>query len=397
MIKRINYINYLMKFRDKDVVKVITGIRRSGKSELMKQYIQELIIDDIEENKIIYMNFESLQYDNIQDYKSLYNYIMNKYDGTSRYYLLFDEIQKVDEWEKAVASLRVDINCDIYITGSNAYLLSSEIATLLSGRSVEIHMFPLSFAEFIQGNQNLQKTEAFDKYIKFGGFPGLLEMDNDLNLCSDYLEGIYNTVVVKDILIRTKITNMDLLNRLMLFMTENIGNLISATKIANYMKSNGSNTHPATIIEYIEAFEKAFILHKAKRYDVKGKRILRSPDKYYISDIGLRSYLHGFAVMDIGRILENIIYIELLRRNYKVSVGIDNKFEIDFIARNNEAIEYYQVSLSIVDKSVEERELAGFRSIANQHKKTLLTMDYGNNKTEDGIYIVNLVDWLLND
>jgi len=395
MIKRIKYIEYLSRFRDKDVIKVITGIRRSGKSVLLKQYEQELIKDNIDKKNIIYMNFESLHYESIHSYKDLYDYVVNKYDENGKYYLLFDEIQKVVDWEKAIASLRVDINCDIYITGSNAYLLSSEIATLLSGRSVEIHIFPLSFAEFIIENQDLLKNEAFDKFMKFGGFPGLLEMNHDLNLCSDYLEGIYNTVVVKDIFARTKITNMDLLTRLMLFMSENIGNLVSATKIADYMKSNGASTHPATIIEYIDAFEKAFILYKAKRYDIKGKRILRSPDKYYISDIGLRSYLHGFEVMDIGRVLENIVYIELLRRNYKVRVGADNKFEIDFVARNNEATEYYQVSLSVVDSVVKERELFGFRNIDDQHKKTLLTMDYGNAKTEDGIYIINVIDWLL--
>jgi len=395
MIKRTEYIDYLSKFRDKDVIKVITGIRRSGKSILMKQFQEELVKSNISKNNIISMNFESLQYEAIKDYKDLYDYIVSKCINKDKYYLLLDEIQKVKQWEKAIASFRVDINCDIYITGSNAYLLSSEIATLLSGRSVEIHVFPLSFSEYLEVNKELEPTETFDKYIKYGGFPGLIEMDHDINLCSDYLEGIYNTVVVKDILTRTKITNMDLLTRLMLFLTENIGNLVSANKIANYMKSNGLNTHPATIIEYIEAFEKAFILHKAKRFDIKGKKILRSPDKYYISDVGLRGYLHGFKVMDIGRVLENIIYIELLRRNYTVLVGADNKFEIDFIAKNNEGTQYFQVSLSIVDPKVKERELAGFRQISDQHRKTLLTMDYGNIITEDGINIKNIIDWLM--
>ncbi len=380
---------------NKDVVKVITGIRRSGKSVLLKQFFDILIDDGIKEEQIIYLNFESLTYDTLNEYRSLYNYIMDLCKSKQKYYLLFDEIQKVIEWEKSVASFRVDLDCDIYITGSNAYLLSSEFSTLLSGRSVELHIYPLSFSEYLSGNSSLPVGEAFDKYMQFGGFPGLLELEHDLRLCSDYLEGVFNTVVVKDILSRTKVTNTDLLTRLMLFMSENIGNLISGNKIADYMKSNGMNAHVATVIQYIEAFEKAFILHKARRYDVRGKKVLRSPDKYYLTDIGLRSYLHGFEMMDRGRVLENIVYLELLRRHYKVAIGTGSNYEIDFVATNENGVEYYQVSLSVMDERIRERELKGFRNIGDQHKKTLLTMDYGNTKTEDGIYLENIIEWLL--
>lgn len=268
----------------------------------------------------------------------------------------------------------------IYITGSNAYLLSSEISTLLSGRYVEIHVIPLSFAEYNAYYKSIDKSKKFENYIKQGGFPGLLEYGNDMEVCSNYLEGVYNTVVVKDIISRSSIHNTEILKRILIYMIDNIGNLISANKIANYLTSRGNKTTVATVIDYLHAFEKAYILYKVKRFDVKGKRILRSPDKYYISDIGLRSQFYDYGIQDIGRVLENIVYLELFRRGNKISVGSNNKFEVDFIATNNEGTKYYQVSLSAADKLVMERELKGLRQISDQHEKILLTMDYGNLK-----------------
>jgi predicted AAA+ superfamily ATPase len=316
MISRVAYLKKLIDFRDKQVIKVITGIRRSGKSVLLQQFRDHLVSSGVDPNKIILINFESLQYDNIANYKDFYDHIRNQIKQ-GRYYLLLDEIQVVERWEKAIASFQVDFDCDIYITGSNAFLLSSELASHLAGRFVEIHIFPLSFKEIVSHQQEDPQI-VFRDYLKYGGFPGLIEFEKREDLAKDYLDGIYNTVVVKDILSRNNFQNISLLNSILKFMIDNVGNLVSANNIADYLSSNGQKTHVGTVLNYLEAFENAYILYKAERYNIKGKRILKSPRKFYIVDSGIRNTILGFRDLDIGRVLENIVYLELKRRGLKL-------------------------------------------------------------------------------
>jgi predicted AAA+ superfamily ATPase len=394
MISRVAYLKKLIDFRDKQVIKVITGIRRSGKSVLLQQFRDHLVSSGVDPNKIILINFESLQYDNIANYKDFYDHIRNQIKQ-GRYYLLLDEIQVVERWEKAIASFQVDFDCDIYITGSNAFLLSSELASHLAGRFVEIHIFPLSFKEIVSHQQEDPQI-VFRDYLKYGGFPGLIEFEKREDLAKDYLDGIYNTVVVKDILSRNNFQNISLLNSILKFMIDNVGNLVSANNIADYLSSNGQKTHVDTVLNYLEAFENAYILYKAERYNIKGKRILKSPRKFYIVDSGIRNTILGFRDLDIGRVLENIVYLELKRRGFDVRVGVDGQFEIDFIAtRANEKL-YIQTALSLADEKVKNRELQGLLSIKDNYRKILLSMDFHINEEIDGIYIQNIIDFLLN-
>ncbi|HCS39467.1 MAG TPA: ATPase [Anaerolineaceae bacterium] len=394
MISREAYLQKLVDFQDKNIIKVITGIRRCGKSVLLQQFRDHLASSGISPEKIILLNFESLQYENITNYKSFYDYI-NNIVQQGRYYLLLDEIQAVEHWEKALASFQVDFDCDIYITGSNAFLLSSELATLIAGRYVEIHIFPLSFKEIVSQQQEDPRI-LFQDYLKYGGFPGLVEFEKSDDLVRDYLDGIYNTVVVKDILTRNKFQNISLLNTILKFMIDNVGNLISANNIADYLSSNGQKTHVDTVLNYLEAFENAYILYKTERYNLKGKRILRSPQKFYIVDSGIRNTLIGFRDLDIGRVLENIIYLELRRRGYDVRVGVDEQFEIDFIATKNDEKLYIQTTLSLTDAKVKSRELQGLLSIKDNYRKILLSMDFHINEEIEGIRIQNIIDFLLN-
>ncbi|MEA3424457.1 MAG: ATP-binding protein [Bacillota bacterium] len=395
MIIRKIYLDKLINYRDTKVIKVITGIRRSGKSILLDQFYEYLIDSGIEERQIVKINFESIKYDAITDYKNLYEYVESKIIKNKKIYILLDEIQKVVEWEKALTSFQVDYDCDIYITGSNAYLLSSELATYLSGRYIEIHILPFSFREFVEIENEKQREKLFDLYLKQGGFPGLYEFSIVENAKKDYLEGIYNTIVVKDIIERSKVTDVDLMRRILRYLIDNTGNLVSANKISNFLKSSGRKTTTKTVIDYLTAFENAFILYKVKRYKIKGKQILNSPDKYYVVDLGLRRMIHGFESFDIGRALENIVYLELVRRGYQIYVGADDNFEVDFIAMKEEEKVYYQVSLSIVDEKVKEREVKGLLSIKDNYKKVLLTMDYSSNELIEGIEQINIVDFLL--
>ncbi|PKO01776.1 MAG: ATPase [Chloroflexi bacterium HGW-Chloroflexi-5] len=394
MISRDVYLKKLIDFQDKNVIKVITGIRRCGKSVLLQQFRDHLFLSGINSDNIILINFESLQYESITNYKSFYDYIRNLI-REGRYYLLLDEIQAVEHWEKALASFQVDFDCDIYITGSNAFLLSSELATLIAGRYVEIHIFPLSFKEIVSQQKQDSQT-VFRDYLKYGGFPGLVEYEKKEDLAREYLDGIYNSVVVKDILTQNKFQSISILNAILKFMIDNVGNLISANNIADYLSSNGQKTHVDTVINYLEAFENAYILYKTERYNLKGKRILRSPHKYYIVDSGIRNTILGFRDLDIGRVLENIVYLELRRRGYDVRVGVDDQFEIDFIATKNDEKLYVQTTLSLADDKVKYRELQGLLSIKDNYRKILLSMDYHVNEETEGIRIQNIIDFLLN-
>lgn len=399
MKKRDLYLNKLTKFKDKQFIKVITGIRRCGKSTLLKLFRRYLLENDVSEKQIIYINFESMQFDDIKDYKLLYEYIKEHLVAKSRTYLLLDEIQEVIHWEKAVNSFLVDFNVDIYITGSNAWLLSSELSTLLSGRYVEIKMLPLSFKEymnFIKEPSN-DREKNFQSYLRYGGLPPIIELNNNFDMIQPFLSGIYNTVLMKDIVQRNTVRDPALLDNLVRFLADNIGNSISTKKISDYLTSAGRKTTPATIDNYLQMLEKAFIFYKANRYDIKGKLYLKTQEKYYIVDTGIRNNLLGLRNMDYGHILENIIYMELLRRGFDVYIGKIGSMEVDFIAVKANKKIYYQVSASILDEKTKDRELRSLVSIPDQYDKVLLTMDRPYVEDFEGIKWVNIIDFLLED
>jgi len=396
LIKRTLYLKALADFKDKNLIKVITGIRRSGKSILLEQFCDFLRASGVDEDRIVMINFESLQYESIKDYKNLYQYISKKIVPHKTTYILLDEIQEVGNWEKALASFQVDFQCDIYITGSNAYMLSSELATYISGRYVEMHILPLSFREYLSGVE-IDKDQAFNQYLEFGGLPGLLELNGRDDLYRHYMEGVYNTIVVKDIIGRSNIKETDLLESILLYMIDNIGNLISANNIANYLTSSGRKTYVSTVSEYLSSLEKAFILYKAKRCDIKGKRLLSSPFKYYLVDTGFRNIVLGRREMDIGRVLENIVYLELKRRGYDLQIGVESNYEVDLVASRGTEKNYYQVCLSIADDDVRKRELRSLQSIKDNYPKFLLTMDFHVKEEIGGIKLINIKDFLLED
>lgn len=399
MKERDLYLDKLIKFKDKQFIKVITGIRRCGKSTLLKLFREYLLKFDVSEKQIIYINFESIQFDDIKDYKLLYEYIKEHLAAKSRTYLLLDEIQEVIHWEKAVNSFLVDLNVDIYITGSNAWLLSSELSTLLSGRYVEIKMLPLSFKEYMQfiekPSNNIE--EDFQLYLRYGGLPPIIELNNNLDMIQPFLSGIYNTVLMKDIVQRNTVRDAALLDNLVHFLADNIGNSISTKKISDYLTSAGRKTTPATIDNYLQMLEKAFIFYKASRYDIKGKLYLKTQEKYYIVDTGIRNNLLGLRNMDYGHILENIVYLELLRRGFDVYIGKIGNMEVDFIATKTNKKVYYQVSASILDEKTKERELRSLMNIPDQYDKILLTMDKPYVEDFDGIKWINIIDFLLTD
>lgn len=393
MINRKTYLEKLIAFKDKQIIKVITGIRRCGKSVLLQQFNDYLLQSGVSSEQILLLNFESMKYDTITNHRALYEFI-REHIQPGRTYLLLDEIQEVNGWEKTVASVQLDFDCDIYITGSNAYLLSSELATHIAGRYVEIHMLPLSFKEYMS-TKNGNASDHFRTFLRYGGFPGVLELEERDELIRDYLDGVYNTIVVKDILTRNRFQDVDLLDLLLKFMIDNVGNLVSANNIANYLTSSGRQTHVNTVLDYLRAYEQAFILYRAERYNLKGKRILRSPDKFYIIDSGIRNARLGFRDLDIGFMIENLVYFELLRRGYDVKVGVDERFEVDFIATRQDEKVYYQVTLSLVDKMVLERELKGLLSIRDNYPKVLLSMDFHMDEEIKGIHLQNIIDFLL--
>jgi len=397
MIIRENYLKLLIDFKDKSVIKVITGIRRCGKSTLMLQFIDFLKKSGIEDDNIIYINLESFQYDYIKDYIHLYELIEQKISKNCRYYVFIDEVQNVEQFEKAVNSLTIDYNVDLYITGSNAYLLSSEISTLLSGRYVEINVFPLSFKEYASQWSNQDHETTFNRYMKYGGFPFLAHEQNE-NIINNYLDGIYNTVVLKDIIKRNNIKEINQLENILKMVLSSVGSLISPHSISKMFKNEGKRITNETVERYIEMFCNAFIINKAVRFDIKGKGYLKTLNKYYVTDLGLRNNLLGYRQIEVTHALENIIYYELLRRGYKVDIGKVNNSEVDFIARKNNTIEYYQVSYSVnQSKETLERELNPYHQISDHYQKFLITMDKDYITDFNGITKINAIDWLLRD
>lgn len=397
MLKRDKYLDQLIEVKDLNLIKVITGVRRCGKSTLLLQYKDYLLENGIKDSDILYMSFESAEWYEIKDYKDLYNYIKSKYHD-KKVYLLLDEVQNVEDWEKAVNSLLVDINCDIYITGSNAYLLSSELTTLLAGRVYTINMYPFSFSEYLQINNNTNsqdKYQLFNDYLKYGGMPMLINMKDNERLKTNYLADIKDVVLKKDIIARNKIKDVVFLDNLLRYMSTVIGTLINPSFISDFMKKNGSNIDNETVDKYLKMIENAYFIYRVPRYELKGKQLLKTQGKYYFVDNGLKNVLAGFSSYDTGSSYENIVYMELLRRGYEVYVGKYNDLEIDFVAFSpNEKI-YYQVTRSLLSEDVENREKKSLLAINDNYKKVILTMDMAYNKIIEGIEVKNIVDFLL--
>lgn len=394
MIERPNYLEELISFKEKDLIKIVTGIRRCGKSTLFDLYIEYLLSHGVNKNQIIRMNLEDYEFNDIIDYNDLYNYINSKLLNDKMNYVFIDEVQKITDFQKACDSLYIKKNVDLYITGSNSKLLSGELATLLSGRYIEIKMLPLSFKEYISyvGESDMQKK--YVDYITKSSFPYTLKLESAKEIRM-YLDGLYNTVIVNDIAERKEISDIGMLKDVIKYMFDNVGNLCSSTSIANTMTSNGRKISVPTVEKYLEALVESFVLYKVSRYDIKGKNYLTTGSKYYLSDIGLRYYLLGSKNIDEGHILENVVYLELLRRGYEVYIGKNDDNEVDFVAVNEKGEEYYQVAFTVKEEKTLERELKPLDNINDHNPKYLLTTDYTPYTSHNGIKQINVFDWLL--
>lgn len=410
MIKLINrpqYLNQLIQSKDVDLVKIVTGIRRCGKSSLLDLFHQYLLEQNVPDSHIIHMNMESLRYRNLTDYISFYDYVSKRIAGEGKTYLIFDELQVVDHWEKAIESFRLDFDVDIYITGSNAYLLSSEFSTLLSGRYIEIKMLPLSFKEFLDFYKfavDVTMDEKFQKYLQFGGMPILREYNFNEARSNQALEGIYSTVILRDILQRNSGADESMLQKIMLFLCSNIGSITSPNSIGNVLSNEGDirtgkqkNIAGRTVAKYISMLCNAFVFFSVGRYDVKGKQLLKTLGKNYIIDMGFRNMLLGYRDADRGHIIENIVFLELLRRDYRVYIGKVGETEVDFVAEKPNDKMYIQVTESMQSPETRERELRPLRLIPDNYEKVVLSMDRSFIKSYDGIKVENLIDWLLSE
>ena len=409
-IDRKEYLDFLVKSKDRQIIKVVSGVRRCGKSTLFEIYKDFLLENGVAKNQIISINFEDMDYEELTDYKKLYEYIKSKMIGDKKNYIFLDEIQHVDKFEKVVDSLFIKENTDLYITGSNAYFMSSELATLLSGRYIELKMLPLSFKEYYQAKLEYEKMEQkenrisktliqyYNEYIVNSSFPYTLQLDSDLKNIHEYLSGIYNSVLLKDIVARLKISDVMRLESVVKYIFDNIGNLTSLSKIANTLTSMGRKTDAKTIEKYIRGLTDSLLVHEVSRYNIKGKEFLSTLSKYYVADLGLRQMILGNRNIDMGHILENVIYLELLRRKGNVYVGQFDKNEIDFVVINSNEIEYYQVALTVLDENTLKRELDAFKNIKDNYPKYLITLDDIIVNTDyDGIKVVNALEWLLGE
>lgn len=396
MIPREEYLENLISFQDKQLIKVITGIRRCGKSTLFELYQEYLLQNGVEQQQIIFINFEDGDYADIEDSQTLFGLISNRLLPDKMNYIFLDEVQRVSDFQKAVDALFIKKNCDVYITGSNAWLLSGELATLLTGRYVEIRMLPLSFKEYVSARQESASDRLYQDYIHNSSFPYALELNKTRDI-RQYLDGIYNSIIVKDIITRKRIADVDMLKSVVRFLFDNIGNITSSKKIADTMTSAGRKISVHTVENYLEALTESFIFYRVGRYDIKGKQYLKTGDKYYAADIGLRYNVLGTKKADAGHILENIVYLELLRRGYEVHVGKVGSAEVDFIAIGDEGEEYYQVAYSTIDADGKtlERELSPLNSINDHNPKYLLTMEYGPVISHNGIKQIYVLDWLM--
>ena len=401
MLKRDEYIKQIVPFIDKDVIKVLTGIRRSGKSVMLKLLMEELKNRGINENQFIYINFENLKYRNLKNYEKLYDFILNKVDDKYKsYYIFLDEIQEVEEWERCVNSLRVDeeLRFDIYITGSNAKLLSGELSTYLAGRYIEFIVYPFSFKEFFEiiqeKNQEIKVKEAFQKYVKFGGMPFLHNLDYNFEASMQYLQDLYASIILKDITQRNNIRDTDLLERIINYIVMNIGNTFSATSISKFFKSENRKVATETILNYIKACEEAFLVYRVARNDLLGKKILNVNEKYYIADHGIREAAMENNQKDINQVLENIVYFEMLRRGYNIKIGKVDNLEVDFVCKKNDKTIYIQVSYLLASEDTKEREFSVLENIKDNYPKYVLSMDEFD-MSRNGIKHVNLIKFLV--
>ena len=401
MLKRDEYIKQIVPFIDKDVIKVLTGIRRSGKSVMLKLLMEELKNRGINENQFIYINFENLKYRNLKNYEKLYDFILNKVDDKYKsYYIFLDEIQEVEEWERCVNSLRVDeeLRFDIYITGSNAKLLSGELSTYLAGRYIEFVVYPFSFKEFFEimkeKNKEIDLKEAFQDYVKFGGMPFLHNLDYNFEASMQYLQDLYASIILKDITQRNNIRDTDLLERIINYVIMNIGNTFSATSISKFFKSENRKVATETILNYIKACEEAFLVYRVARNDLLGKKILNVNEKYYIADHGIREAIMENNQKNINQVLENIVYFEILRRGYNVKIGKVDNLEVDFVCKKNDETIYIQVSYLLASEDTKEREFSVLENIKDNHPKYVLSMDEFD-MSRNGIKHVNLIKFLV--
>lgn len=404
MVLRKEYLRILQSWKDEKVIKVVTGIRRCGKSTLLMQYQNELREQGVREEQIISINFEELEYEDLLDYKKLYAYLKNRLLPGERTYIFLDEIQKVPEFQKVVDSLYVKDNTDVYITGSNAYMLSGDLATFLTGRYVEISMLPLSYREFseIMGRNS---DEVFSEYMKFGGLPYLASMNRTEEKADTYLEGIYNTVIVKDIEerqsrkekepVKRKVNDIVLLKSIARFLASAIGSPISVKSVTDYLISSGRKISPNTVNDYMEALAESYVFYPAERFDVVGKQLLKVNKKWYMVDLGLRNHILPRKNYDLGFSIENIVYFELLRRGYQVNIGKYETSEIDFIAKKQGIYTYFQVTADMTAQSTFDREMAPLIRVKDNYEKIILTLDHFTAGNYEGIKIKNVLDWLM--
>lgn len=396
MIVREKYLSELHQWRDKDVIKVITGVRRCGKSTLMDQWAGELMNDGVPEGNVIHINLEMMENERLLEYHALHEAVLSRCEGNSMHYVLLDEVQNVPDFQKAVDSLQTRPNIDLYITGSNALLLSGTLATLLSGRYVEVRMLPFSFAEYSRAHSDggASTTRLWSSYLHEGSFPAITQLGGSDSLVFDYLDGILNTILVKDVAQRTN-GSAPLLRRLAAYLYDNVGNLASPASIAKAMTAAGTKVSAPTVSRYLEALEAAFVIYPAHRFDIRGKRVLKQDSKYYAVDTGLRRMLCSNNVRDTGRLLENVVFLELLRREKSVYVGNGPCGEIDFVTNGPEGTKYWQVCESVASEKTLQRELSSFLGVRDNYPKTLITLDDTRPASYDGIECVYAIDWLL--
>ena len=400
LIPRKEYLDWLYRWQDKQIIKVVSGVRRCGKSTMFTLFKQNLLKQGVDEKQIISINFEAMEFEALRDYHTLYQYINDHLQQDCKNYIFLDEVQHCTEYQKAVDSLFIKDNCDIYLTGSNAYFMSGELATVLSGRYVELKMLPLSFKEFVSSfapeNVDISIQEKFNLYLNYGAFPFLARYNSFDSDAYNYLRDVYNTIILNDIVKRLKITDVNALDKVTKFIADNIGNIVSINKIANTLKSGGKSIDNKTVEKYLQGLVDALFLYKAPRFNIKGKQLLTNMPKYYIVDIGMRNILIRNKESDIGHIIENLAYLELMRRGYDVYVGDIDKGEVDFVAIKNNQTEYYQISATTLNPDTLARELAPLQSVQDNYPKYLLTLDelFGE-ANYNGIQKKNLIKWLL--
>ncbi len=404
MIQRKEYLDKLLSWKDEQVIKVVTGIRRCGKSTLLLQYQQYLLQNGVHSGQIVSINFEELEYEHLLNYKALYQYIMEQLCPDKINYIFLDEIQRVEAFEKVVDSLYAKSNTDIYITGSNSYMLSGDLATLLTGRYVEISMLPLSFREYMELAE-LPAERAFAEYMRTGGFPDISVMDRTDEKINSYLEGIYNTVIVRDIEDRQyrkemnsgkrKITDITLLKTIARFLASVVGSPVSIRSVANYLISSGRKVSTNTVSDYMEALQESFIFYPAERFDIIGKQLLKANRKWYMVDLGLRNHILPRKRYDLGFSIENIVFFELLRRDYQVTIGKYGNTEVDFVAQKNGILTYFQVTADMTAEEAFHREMHPLQEIRDNYEKIVLTLDYVTVGNYEGIQVINVLDWLL--